>query len=134
MTEFENRRILIVDDDARIHEDFKKILGVKESKTEYDELEASLFEDDSSDDLIIEYELDSALQGEEGYKKVIVAKEEGCPYAMAFVDMRMPPGWDGLETIKKIWGIESQIKRVIYTAYSDYTWNECFFIVVHLTV
>jgi len=124
MTEFENRRILIVDDDTRIHEDFIKILGVKESKTEYDELEASLFEDVLSDDLIIEYELDSAFQGEEGYKKVIAANEEGRPYAMAFVDMRMPPGWDGLETIKKIWVIDSQIQLVICTAYSDYSWNE----------
>ena len=126
MNEFENRRILIVDD-ARIHEDFRKILGVKESKTEYDELEACLFEDYTSDELIIEYELDSVFQGEEGYKKVITANEEGHPYEMAFVDMRMPPGWDRLETINNIWAIDSKIQRVICTAYSDYTWNEVLF-------
>jgi len=124
MKEFENHRILIIDDDTRIHEDFRKILCAKENTTEYDELEASLFSNDSNDEVTFKYELDSAFQGEEGYKKVISAKEEGRPYAMAFVDMRMPPGWDGLETIKNIWVIDSQIQLVICTAYSDYSWNE----------
>jgi len=125
MNEFENRRILIIDDDVRIHDDFKKILGEKEAKTEYDEIEAKLFSGDlSSDKEEIIYELDSAYQGEEGYDKIKSVNELGQPYAMAFVDMRMPPGWDGLETIKKIWEIDTQIQLVICTAYSDYSWNE----------
>ncbi len=124
MKEHKNRRILIIDDDTRIHEDFRKILGEKENKTEYDEIEASLFSDDEIGPASIEYELDSAYQGEEGCKKVVAANAEGRPYAMAFIDMRMPPGWDGLETIKNIWVIDSQIQLVICTAYSDYSWNE----------
>jgi len=122
--EFENRRILIIDDDSRIHEDFRKILGEKENKSEYDEIEAKLFADDASAESEITYELDSAYQGEEGFEKVIAANKEGRPYAMAFVDMRMPPGWGGLETIKKIWAVDTQIQLVICTAYSDYSWNE----------
>jgi len=124
MSEFENRRVLIIDDDTRIHEDFRKILGDTVELTEYDEIEARLFSDDSSSSSGIVYELDSAYQGEEGFAKVVQAKKEGRPYAMAFVDMRMPPGWDGLETIKHIWQIDSQIQLVICTAYSDYSWNE----------
>ena len=124
MNEFENRRILIIDDDTRIHEDFRKILGEKDNPTEYDELEAKLFSEESSHKESIVYELDSAYQGEEGYEKVLVANKENRPYAMAFVDMRMPPGWDGLETIKRIWVVDSQIQLVICTAYSDYSWNE----------
>ena len=124
MNNFENRRVLIIDDDTRIHEDFRKILGEKEDKSEYDQIEAKLFSDDTSHTDSIVYELDSAYQGEEGYEKVLAANNEGRPYAMAFVDMRMPPGWDGLETIKQIWVIDSQIQLVICTAYSDYSWNE----------
>jgi len=124
MKNFENRRVLIIDDDTRIHEDFRKILGEKEDKSEYDQIEAKLFSDDLSHTDSIVYELDSAYQGEEGYEKVLAANNEGRPYAMAFVDMRMPPGWDGLETIKQIWVIDSQIQLVICTAYSDYSWNE----------
>lgn len=124
MKNFENRRVLIIDDDTRIHEDFRKILGEKDDKSEYDQIEAKLFSGDASHTDSIVYELDSAYQGEEGYEKVLAANNEGRPYAMAFVDMRMPPGWDGLETIKRIWVIDSQIQLVICTAYSDYSWNE----------
>jgi len=122
--EFENRRILIIDDDVRIHEDFRKILGGKENQSEYDEIEAKLFAEDSVHSNEICYELDSAYQGEEGYQKIVKANKEQRPYAMAFVDMRMPPGWDGLETIKRIWVVDTQIQLVICTAYSDYSWNE----------
>ena len=87
MSEFENRRILIIDDDARIHEDFSKILGEKEEETEYDEIEAKLFSGESPGASSIVYKLDSAYQGEEGYEKVIAAINEGNPYAMAFVDV-----------------------------------------------
>jgi len=124
MPEFENRRILIIDDDTRIHDDFRKILGEKTEKSEYDEIESSLFEDEGGRFDTMKYELDSAHQGEEGYEKVIKANEENRPYAMAFIDMRMPPGWDGLETIKHIWQVDSRIQLVICTAYSDYSWNE----------
>ena len=124
MNEFENRRVLIIDDDTRIHEDFRKILGDRREVSEYDEIEAKLFSDDSASSPEIVYELESAYQGEEGFAKVVQAQKEGRPYAMAFVDMRMPPGWDGLETIKHIWAVDSQIQLVICTAYSDYSWNE----------
>ncbi len=124
MKEFENRRILIIDDDARIHEDFRKILGEKKEKSEYDEMEAELFSETKENSESIVYELDSAYQGEDGYNKILAANKEKRPYAMAFVDMRMPPGWDGLETIKRIWVIDAQIQLVICTAYSDYSWNE----------
>ncbi len=45
-------------------------------------------------------------------------------YALAFVDMRMPPGWDGLETIEKIWHVDRDIQIILCTAYSDYSWEE----------
>ena len=45
------------------------------------------------------------------------------PYALAFVDIRMPPGWDGVETIERIWRICPDLQAVICTAYSDYSWD-----------
>ena len=116
MNEFENRRVLIIDDDKRIHEDFRKILGDKGELSEYDEIEAKLFSESKVSSPGIVYELESAYQGEEGFSKVVQAQKEGRPYAMAFVDMRMPPGWDGLETIKHIWEVDSKIQLVICTA------------------
>ena len=51
------------------------------------------------------------------------ARQEGKPHALAFVDMRMPPGWDGLETIRRIWESYPDFKYVV-TAYSDHSWQE----------
>lgn len=72
------------------------------------------------------FEIGSAYQGQEGLLLVKKALEVGRPYAMAFVDVRMPPGWDGVETTEKIWKIDPEIQIVICTAYSDYSWKEMF--------
>jgi signal transduction histidine kinase len=45
-------------------------------------------------------------------------------YALAFVDMRMPPGWDGLQTIERLWSVDPSLQVVICSAYSDYDWDE----------
>ena len=52
------------------------------------------------------------------------AREQGRPYAMAFVDMRMPPGWDGVETIEHLWSVDPALQVVICTAYSDHQWDQ----------
>src|SRR5204863_7242813 len=70
------------------------------------------------------FHIDSAMQGKEGYEKIREASKLYKPYARAFVDIRMPPGWDGVETIKHIWEIDSSIPVVICTAFSDYSWEE----------
>jgi len=50
----------------------------------------------------------------------------GRPYALAFVDVRMPPGMDGVEAARKIWELDPQLQIVLCTAYSDYSWAEIF--------
>ena len=52
------------------------------------------------------------------------ALERGQPYAMAFVDMRMPPGWDGLKTIEELWKVDPDVQVVICSAHTDYDWSE----------
>lgn len=122
-----NRRILIVDDNPAIHDDFKRVLWRDDSKArDLDADAAALFgyEEGSADFREIHFDLDSAHQGQEALEKVEEALAEGRPYAMAFVDMRMPPGWDGLKTIKEIWKVDNSIQTVICTAYSDKSWKE----------
>jgi len=68
--------------------------------------------------------MESAYQGEEALAKVLHAQQLGRPYAVAFVDMRMPPGWDGVETITRLWVADPDLQVVICTAYSDYSWEE----------
>ncbi len=123
------RRIIIIDDNDSIHSDFASILGKqKEDTSKLDALGSALFSNDSSDNTQLatdnQYDLGFASQGQDGFEMVKQALADGKPYELAFVDMRMPPGWDGLETIKHIWSVDPEIQVVICTAYSDYSWED----------
>ncbi|MBX7210062.1 MAG: response regulator [Verrucomicrobiaceae bacterium] len=121
-----SHRILLVDDNPAIHEDFRKILqAAPPEDSALDDVMASVFgERPRAASRHADFEIDSAHQGEEALGRVVQSIEEGRPYAMAFVDMRMPPGWDGVETITRIWEKDASIQIVICTAYSDYSWQE----------
>lgn len=123
MNPLHNRRILLIDDMRSIHEDFRKILVNTPAARELDEFEAAMF-GQAAPRPSNGFELDSAYQGLEGLAKVEASIQEGRPYAVAFVDMRMPPGLDGVETIERLWRIDPQVQIVICTAYSDQSWEE----------
>src|SRR5262249_42857115 len=63
-------------------------------------------------------------QGTEARERVIESLERELPIAAAFVDMRMPPGWDGLQTIEELWDVDPRIQVVLCTAYTDYSWSQ----------
>jgi two-component system sensor histidine kinase/response regulator len=115
-----NNRILIIDDNAAIHADIRKILCPQTS------LEAELLgtAQPSRNRLQPSFSVDSAYQGKDGLELVQRAVAAGQPYAMAFVDVRMPPGWDGIETTAALWQAAPELQVVICTAYSDYSWDE----------
>jgi diguanylate cyclase (GGDEF)-like protein len=121
------RRILIIDDNAAIHLDFRKVLGAQaehSAQAALDVLEANLFGETAVAAVRPNFEIDSAHQGQEGVAMVGQALAEGRPYAMAFVDMRMPPGWDGLKTIEHLWATDPDVQVVICSAHTDYDWTE----------
>ena len=120
-----NRRILIVDDNTSIHADFRKILCAGNArKAAVKKMGALLFDKAGPAAEPLSFELDSAYQGQEGLAMVQAALVEKRPYALAFVDVRMPPGWDGIETIARIWEVSPEIQIVVCTAYADYSWEE----------
>lgn len=120
-----NRRILVIDDNEVIHKDFKGILGCEGNDTIcLDKEETAIFGSASDSSKKETYQIDSAFQGKEGLEKVRQSLKDGRPYAMAFVDIRMPPGWDGIETIKRLWQDYPGLQVVICTAYSDYSWHD----------
>jgi signal transduction histidine kinase len=123
MAAMPNRRVLLIDDMPAIHSDFRKILGGRASAGDLDLAEAALF-GQASESAQQGFELDGAHQGQEGLAMVQAALQEGRPYAMAFVDMRMPPGWDGVETVERLWQVDPQLQVVICTAYSDHPWED----------
>ena len=117
-------RVLVIDDNRSIHEDFRKILQPGTETQGLDEARASLFGGESFQKVLVQFELDYADQGQAALALVEMARREGRPYAVAFVDMRMPPGWDGLETIERMWEVDAEIQTVICTAYTDHSWDD----------
>lgn len=117
-----NRRILIVDDTTSIHQDFRKILCADtDGEASLDTLEQTLF--GTTTVVRQAFVLDSAYQGQEALDLVNRALAANAPYAMAFIDMRMPPGWDGLETIEQLWNVDPNLQIALCTAYSDYSFE-----------
>src|SRR5579862_3424786 len=101
-----HQRILVVDDNPAIHADVRKILcpQVSEAAAAVAALEAQLLGAPAPvGPAVRRFEVDSAFQGREALEMVRKAVAEGRPYAMAFVDVRMPPGWDGVETTQELW-------------------------------
>jgi len=118
-------RILIIDDNVSIHADFRKILGQEQDQNVgLNRAKAQLFGESPAASPRSGFVIDSAFQGREGLEMVKRAAAEGDPYALAFVDVRMPPGWDGVETIGHLWQCCPDIQIVICTAYSDYSWED----------
>ena len=119
-----NLRILIVDDNRSIHSDLQKILAADNAAEKVSALEETLFGEAPNRSTRVHFELESAYQGKDGFEMAQRAVSEGRPYAMAFMDVRMPPGWDGIETTARIWEVDPEMQVVICTAYSDYSWDQ----------
>jgi len=113
-----NNRILVVDDVENIHQDFEEMLRPSSIQTVVDNL-AKAFGSNTDESFLPELEILHAKSGKEAYEKVKDAVENNSPIAVIYVDMRMPPGWDGVETIRKIRSIDRNIEIVIMTAYTD---------------
>ncbi len=118
-------RILVIDDNPDIQRDFKNILLEEQANTKLDSCSAKLFARSTRKSTPrSKYELDFASQGKEGHEKIKQALSQNRPYELAFVDMRISPGWDGIETIEHIWKTDPNIQVVICTDYADHSWEK----------
>lgn len=121
----ERRRILVIDDNVAIHADFRKILCPDPRSKDLDVLDEAIFGPKTRPPPPkSEFVVDAVTQGEQGLEAVRRMLKLGRPYALLFVDMRMPPGWDGIETLERIWMVCPDVEAVICSAYSDYSWHE----------
>jgi PAS domain S-box-containing protein len=112
-----------VDDNRAIHDDFRKTLCPTSAGDTAFLAADKLFKDDKTAQRLpsVKFELDMASQGQEALEMVRQSLADGRPYAMAFMDVRMPPGWDGVETTARIWEVDPALQVVICTAFSDYS-------------
>jgi signal transduction histidine kinase len=117
-----NRRILIIDDDDSVHEDLRKLLGQRRVGT--GALEEKPLGEATDAPAPAGFDVDSAHQGEEGLAMVQRAQRAGRPYAMAFVDVRLPPGGDVIDTVARLWRDDPDVQVVLGSACSDDSWKQ----------
>ncbi len=119
-----NRRVIVIDDNDDIHTDFRKILVGTGSNSNGAARSAFLGKTAEKETEVPGFELSSATQGEQGINMVMQARRNQEPFALAFVDVRMPPGLDGIETIERLWQVQPDLQVVICTAFADYSFEE----------
>jgi signal transduction histidine kinase len=118
-------RILIVDDNEAIRDDFRKILApVRTNDIQAAGLAVFGHLADQTEDDGHVYEVHFANQGAAALELVQKSRSANQRYTLAFIDMRMPPGWDGVETVKRLWEADPKLQVVFVTACSDHNWKE----------
>lgn len=120
-------RILVIDGNPEIHNEFRKIFFPKNENQQRADSGLTALGESAANwevDAGLVAELDFALQGEDGYQKVVDAKVQNNLYTLVFCDMRMPSGWSASETIGKIFKADPDVQIVLCSAHSDDTWVE----------
>ena len=113
-----NKRVLVIDDQVEIHEDFREMLAPSRPPTMADKFAAAFVHEDQ-EEVLPTFELLHAHSGDEAITLVEESLRFGKPIAMAFVDIRMPPGMNGVTTVRRIRDTDPDIEFVIMTAYTD---------------
>ncbi len=123
-------RILIVDDEPAMHESYRQCFGAHRGGSEdsLNAMAAELFGDDDGAEPTptpandtIAFDCSHFMQGLDAVEAVKDSIETGNRFAVAFIDVRMPPGIDGKETAKRIRALDPDINLVIVTGYSDFS-------------
>ncbi len=121
-----NTRVLIIDDEEMVRDNMEEILvPVIKNNDEIRQAASVLFDEPNEEPILASrnshipvFRVDKAINGKEGFEKVKHSLDANTPYAVIFLDMRMP-GWDGLETALHIREIEQKAEIIFVTAYSD---------------
>ncbi|MEL6730833.1 MAG: response regulator, partial [Bacteroidota bacterium] len=126
----DNTRVLIVDDEEIVRDSIREILLPRQKNHEaLNEAAMDLFDEispvieEKTTGLHPNFSFDEANNGKAGLMKVKSALEAEKPYAVIFLDMRMP-GWDGLKTCVEIRKIDPKAQIFFITAYTDRSIDE----------
>jgi diguanylate cyclase (GGDEF)-like protein len=115
-------RILIVDDEPAMHDSYRRCFAPAKPDVALSALAAELFGDDAPEpDAAPAFEFTHCDQGLDAVAAVERGQAEGRPFAVAFIDIRMPPGIDGRETARRIRALDGQVNLCIVTGYSDFS-------------
>jgi diguanylate cyclase (GGDEF)-like protein len=121
-------KVLVADDEAEVRDAYRQILieaDVSKDLAAFRNLRARLFAKNAGNDAAAAaagpttFEPTFCDGAEAAVEAVRAAHAAGEPFAVAFIDMRMPPGPDGIWAAARIRDIDPAVEIVICTAYSD---------------
>ncbi len=115
-------RVLIADDDEHILECYREAFGESEA-TDYmkalDALDSELFDVDNEVEVTPSFEVVACSQGQDAIDKAMEAANDGHPFDVVILDVRMPPGIDGVEAGSRIREMDPDVEIVFVTGFSD---------------
>jgi CheY-like chemotaxis protein len=114
-------KILLADDEAtitRIYSVGLRAFFSPANEDLADKLEADLFGSMKAEKPAAEIE--TCRQGEEAVERFREAQAAGAPFDIVVLDIRMPPGIDGVEAAKQIRTMDPGAKILFVSGYSDY--------------
>jgi DNA-binding NarL/FixJ family response regulator len=123
LTEREPLRILAVDDERKILDAYRQVFcpetDPQGSEPEMADLVTKLFGEKPHTPEGPLFDLVLCRQAEEAVETATAAMEKDEPFAVAFIDVRLPPGPDGVWTAERLRALDPHTQIVMVTAYSD---------------
>lgn len=120
-------RVLVADDDENVLECYRDAFSDDDSTSQLkalNDLAAELFdpEDDIEDQP--KFDIVACNQGADAIRQATAAAEKGAPFDVIILDVRMPPGIDGVEAGSAIRELDPDVEIVFVTGFSDVPFEE----------
>ena len=115
-------RVLIADDDEHILQAYRDAFSDAKSTQQMralDALAAELFEPGDAHDDEPHFDVVACSQGDDAISLAEKAANDGHPFDVVILDVRMPPGIDGVEAGSRIRELDPDVEIVFVTGYSD---------------
>lgn len=120
-------KVLVADDDEAVLECYREAFGEdvpsNQSKA-LDALTAELFDPDTDTEDQPKFDIVACSQGDDAIRVAEAAQEAGEPFDVVILDIRMPPGIDGVEAGSRIRQIDPDVEIVFVTGFSDIPLHE----------
>ena len=121
-------KVLVVDDDLSVIAAYRHVFEGLDRLNGYHQpaaladLDGELFgQTGRQEPEVIRLRVDFVDQGGDAIEAVRDSVARADPYAVIFLDLRMPPGLDGYETAEQIRRLDPDVQIVFVSAYYDYT-------------
>jgi CheY-like chemotaxis protein len=120
-------KVLVADDDENVLECYREAFGEEDQTNQMkalDLLTAELFDTHKDLEFQPKFNIVACNQGDDAIKFAEAARADGEPFDVVILDVRMPPGIDGVEAGSRIRKLDPDVEIVFVTGFSDVPFEE----------